>query len=314
VASKQQTESNSWATDDPRRAWFEKYSPVVVSYEAWVAVREFVFEQVERCDLAFDRTRLIVKVLAQLAAWCLDEHIGLDVENVLDPDTADRWVESPLWTWSPRTRASYRSALREIGPALTKTAPWQPRPKPYARVQLPRPYDDFELRVILRDIRGQRTPFRSRAARAVVALGLGAGLDARWSCKIRGNDVGDDRTGVFVSVMSPAARVVYVRREFAWDILELADDAGDGLLVGSNSTNKNLPNAIAKQTVIDQGRVALQPGRLRSTWIVAQLDAGTHLRVLMDAAGIETLDAIRDLMRYVAPVAPDLEAEMLVWA
>jgi hypothetical protein len=292
----------------------EKYSPTVVASDAWENVRDFVVEHASRCDAPLDRSRLIVKLLAQLAAWCVDENISLDIEEVLDPDTCNQWVEHPQRNWSPRTRASYRSALRDIGPKLTRTAPWEPRPQPYSRHPLLPPYEEFEVARIRRDASAQRTALRSREARATVAQGFGAGLDGRWNGKTRGTDVGDDHIGVFICVPPPAERIVYVRRAFAGELLELAELAGDGLLVGSKSTDRNLPNTIARQTTIDQGRIVLNVGRLRATWLVAQLNAGTHLRVLMDAAGLETLDAIRDLIPYVDTIDRDLEAELLVWA
>jgi hypothetical protein len=314
VASKKAPSFPSWQADDPRRVWFENYSPWVVTPDEWQVVREFVREQTIRCEAPLLRTKLIVKVLAQLSAWSVAEYIDLDVEEVLDPDTCNRWIESPHPDWSPRTRAAYRCVLREMGPKLTRNAPWEPRPETYSRNPLSTPYDEFEIRTIRRDSRSQKTRFRTRAARALVAQGLGAGLDGRWNCKTRGVDIDKDRVGVYVCVPPPMERVVYVRRAFADELLELANLAGDDLLVGSCSTNKNLPNALARNTVIDQGRIALNAARMRSTWIVAQLNAGTHLRVLMDAAGLETLDAIRDLIQYVHPIDADLEAELLVSA
>lgn len=56
---------------------------------------------------------------------------------------------------------------------------------------------------------------------------------------------------------------------------------------------------------------ALDARRLRSTWIVAQLSYGTHMRVLLKAAGLQQLDGLRDLMSYAETLDDADAAEQL---
>jgi hypothetical protein len=83
------------------------------------------------------------RVLQRVVDWSVTEGIPLDRELILDLDTVERFVEAGLAT--DRSRATYRSILRRIGPLLTKTAPWQPRPVTVARRALAPPYTEQEV-------------------------------------------------------------------------------------------------------------------------------------------------------------------------
>ncbi len=297
-----------WGADDPRRVWLDAYLPRAVDVAIWDSeVGEFVRAQLPRLDCDISTARAFTRVMAMLGVWCVQQGIPLDVETVFDPDTCARFIEASDGLLTDRSLSAYRGFLRRLGPALTKHAPWEPRPMPLDRIALPPPYSESEQTMIVRAGWQQATQRQSRAARAVVSLGLGAGLDGRWSCKIRGCDVEQDALGVVVRVPEPYERAVRVRNAFADEVLHLAALAGDGPLVGPPRRDMNRPNRIARQTVVDQGRIVVHSGRLRSTWLVAQLSAGTHLRVLLAAAGVKNIGSLRDLMPY-ADVPSEAEA------
>lgn len=50
-----------------------------------------------------------------------------------------------------------------------------------------------------------------------------------------------------------------------------------------------------------------QPQRLRATWIVSHLDAGTNVLTLMRAAGVDSLEAFTRYIRFVAEPAPEAQ-------
>ena len=91
------------------------------------------------------------RVLRRVVAWSVTEGIPLDREIILDPDTVERFVEMGLST--DRSRATYRSTLRRVGPLLTRRAPWQPRPVAVPRRALARPYTEREVALLLDDER-----------------------------------------------------------------------------------------------------------------------------------------------------------------
>ena len=181
----------------------------------------------------------------------------------------------------------------------------------HRRLELPEPYSTKQLAIIHRDIPRQATEMRRLTGLALESLGLGAGLDGRWAPKVRGTDVSSKRTLVLVSVHDPSPRVIAVRDQYAETVLELARRAGEGLLTGrSDARATNIANVFG-DIFIDQGRIHLSLGRLRSTWLVAQLNASTNLEVLRMAAGVKNVGAFKDICAHLTPVATTTAREQL---
>ena len=181
------------------------------------------------------------RVLHRLCLWATGEGLALDREQILDPDTVERFIEIGLTGNS--SRATYRSELRRVGPLLTTRAPWEPRPPSVARRQVALPYSADEVALLRADAHLQPTPARRRAARAFLALGLGAGLDGRWAPGVGANDVSCSNAGVVVHVGEPAARGVVALAEWEDELQALASSAGDQFLVGGTR-----PRPTARET------------------------------------------------------------------
>lgn len=292
------------AVDDPVAVYVLEYVPIGLSEARWAQVRELVVAQVLRLNVGLETMKRCIRALAYLSSWCVDEHVALDVEHVLDPDTVERYCTEGL-CGTDAAVSRVRGDLRRLGRTLTATAPWEPLPRPLARTKLPAPYSAAELAVIERDIARQATKLRRTTARAMWLLGLGAGLDGRWNTKVRGTAVSKVGDLVVVQVPDPVARLVVLRAGYATDLLELAEAAGEGLLVGVRKVSKNSPSEFAADITLESGRIEFSPARLRSTWLVAHLEAGTQIPVLLQAAGMRRLGSLGDLLGYVRPLTED---------
>ena len=218
--------------------YLASYVPSSIGAELWNAgLGDFVRTQLSRIDLTMGAADNLIWILATHSAFCISEGIALDVESVLDPDAVERFCQWAARHYSASTAATMRSRLRSLGPLLTKKAPWEPKPQPVARKALTAPYSSAEIEVILRDASSQTTAARSRAATAITLLGLGAGLDARWTAKIRGIDVRCDGGHMVVDVPDPVRRVVVVRSRFAGALFDLAQQACDEPLLSARAPN-----------------------------------------------------------------------------
>jgi hypothetical protein len=226
------------AVDDPVALYVLGYVPVGLPEVRWAQVRELVVAQVLRLNVGLETMRRCIRALAYLTSWCVDQHIPIDVEHVLDPDTVERYCTEGL-SGTDAAMSRVRGDLRRLGRTLTATAPWEPLPKSLARTKLPPPYSGAELAVIERDIAHQATALRRQTAKAAWLLGLGAGLDGRWNTKVRGTAVKKVGGLAVVEVPDPAARRVVVRAGFAEDLLGLAAVAGEGLVVGDRKVSKS---------------------------------------------------------------------------
>jgi len=293
--------STQRAVDDPVALYVHAYVPVGLSEARWAQVRDLVMAQVLRLNVGLETMRRCIRALTYLASWCVDQHVALDVEHVLDPDTVERYCIEVL-SGTDAAVSRVRGELRRLGRTLTATTPWEPLPAPLSRTKLPSPYCRAELAVIERDIARQATKLRRTTAQAMWLLGLGAGLDGRWNTKVRGTAVKNVGGLVVVEVSDPAARRVVVRAAYATALLELAAAAGEGLLIGERKVSKNSSSEFAADIIIDQGRIAFTPARLRSTWLVAHLEAGTQLPTLLQAAGMRTFGSLGDLLGFVRPL------------
>ena len=252
------------------------------------------------------RTR---RLLRRLSDWATGEGLPLDREVILDPDTVERFIVVGLA--KDRSRATYRAALRRVGPLLTKRAPWEPRPAAVARRQVAQPYTADEVRLLCADAVDQPTPARRRSAQALLALGLGAGLDGRWVTRVAACDVSGSASGVLVQVGEPAARRVVALAEWEAELEELAATAGDEFLVGGYSMSANRTGHLTAGLVVPTGHPRLAPARLRSTWLVTHLAAGTRLPELCRSAGLQGVTVLSDLLELVKPLAESSATSMM---
>jgi hypothetical protein len=266
----------------------------------------FVAEQILRLNLGLDPAKALTRCLAYQVAWCLGQGIALEIDHVLDPDTVARYIDEGF-RGSPSAKATTRSQLRRLGRALATGAPWEPPPAAFSRTKVAPPYSAAELALIDRDTQRQGTQPLRHAARALVTLGVGAGLDGRWNTRIEVADVRRTRGSVEIRVPAPNARLVVVRERYADEILALATAVGRGPLVGRSTNHKNAAARIAAEVVIDQGRLVLAPKRLRSSWLVSLVEGRVELPVILEAAGLKGLGPIEDLLAFIRR-SPDAEA------
>jgi hypothetical protein len=249
------------------------------------------------------------RILHRLTLWATAEGFPLDREAILDPATVERFCQVALA--DDRSQATHRSDLRRMGRLLTKTAPWEPQPGAMALRKVAPPYTDAEVEVLWADAMHQPSPTRRRAARAFIALGLGAGLDGRWVGSVEAGDVKRRDEFVEVRVGPPAPRTVVVVGEWEDEVVDLARTAGSQYLMGGRSESRHRVASKVKRLVTPVQHPQLSPARLRSTWLVHHLAMGTRLPELCDAAGFDGLTTLTDLLGCVTPLRADLAAAML---
>lgn len=239
------------------------------------------------------RTR---RQVLRLTRWATGEGIPLDREHIFDPDTVERFVAEGLA--GERSAATYRAVLRRVGPLLTKSAPWEPRPKAVPRRSLAPPYRHEEICTLFGDAEAQPTVSRQRAALGFLLLGLGAGLDGRWASRVRGSDVSMAGGAVRVTVGKPSPRTVVCLERCEEMVADLAQCSGSECLVGGTNQSNRRTGALIERLVTPTGHPRLAPARLRSSWLLWHLEAGTRLPELCQAAGLKGTAVLADLLPY----------------
>ena len=137
--------------------------------------------------------------------------------------------------------------------------------------------------------------------RAILSLGFGAGLASSDIIALRARDILIDDLGVLIRVPGSRARDVPMLAPWEQAIVDLhtARESGAWLL-GARRTSggKNwLNNTIA--TSSPEGTLRPVPARMRNTWLLHHMIAGTPLGPLAAAAGLETFRTIEKLLRFV---------------
>ncbi|MFZ2055868.1 MAG: hypothetical protein WAV54_00460 [Acidimicrobiales bacterium] len=249
------------------------------------------------------------RILLRLSSWATSQGLPLEREAVLDPDTVERFCQLALA--NDRSRATFRSDLRRMGPLLTRLAPWQPRPAAMATRNVAPPYSCSEVELLRSDAASQPTWARLRGARALLALGLGAGLDGRWVARVEARSVTRRGNVVEVRVGEPAARLVVVRAEWEEEVIDLARTAGSDYLIGGRSEARNRVADLAKRLVRPADHPRLSPAGLRSTWLLWHLEVGTRLPELCRAAGLQGFEVLSDLLPLVSPLGRSDEVAQL---
>jgi hypothetical protein len=232
----------------------------------------------------------------------------LDREVILDPEAVERFCATGL---SERSQNTARSVLRRVGPRLTRRAPWLPPPRRIPRRTIARAYTEDEVAALRQDAGRQSSPRRRRAARAILAAGLGAGLDGRWLPKVAGTDVARTLEAVLIRVGPPSPRQVPVLAAYEDDVLALAEEAGDEPLVGGTPWSRNKLSRLVARYEAGPGRPRLSAPRARATWLLTHLRIGTRLPELVAAAGLRNASSVDELLPLV-PLLDEREAARML--
>jgi integrase len=246
---------------------------------------------------------------AALLAWCHGQGIDLNPNIVFLPDTLDRYIAQGCAAKASGTQSNYRRILRRVAAAVLGPAVYPPRPLPLQQSGPLPPYSRDEEAALVGWSRGLPTARMRDGVVVLLALGLGAGLEAREVERARADWIEQDAHGLTVVVTGDRSRRVPVVRRWDWAVRDAVDKSRGGLLFRSGQAQRkrvsvfteNLPRADAPK---------LSSQRLRATWIVRHLEARVSVNALAVAAGING----EELFRYAARMAsvPPDEAERIL--
>lgn len=269
--------------------------------DAWAEIRTFVLEVT--ADLSEKLTYSPASTMSAVARhvdWCVNvAGIPMTREALFRRDVIAAAV-AVMDTTKSATKGRRRSLLLRAGETLGVIAV-PPRLPPLAAASPATPYSDDEIDAAIRwaEVQGG---INGRSARALIALGFGAGLPSRDLVSVRAVDVHEGAMAVTLP-----DRVVPVTEEWRADLMELATttaDASQSLFRPGVSWHKNVV-----KTFIDRSMsltVHLTTQRMRATWLVDQLANGTPMQDLLAAAGLKSMDALVRYERFLPPPSPVL--------
>jgi hypothetical protein len=288
------------------------YMPRHVDPGAWRLVSDAVMDAVGRAART-DATRHRYRShAASFAVWSSQQGASPDIASIFRHELIERYIEVGMPGAGDSTRATRRSILRRIARHAHPLHSLAPGPAPIAYRRVRAPYAAHEVASYFRLAEAQPTAGRRNSLLAVLALGLGCGLDCSDLGWVRGTDVTSTAEGIEVYVGGRRARTVTCLSRYEAQLGDLPPAAGDDLLIGGSVLGRHNVTSVTLGRVLQDSSVGpLVVGRLRSTWLVAHLVANTPLPLIMHAAGLKTVRPLEDLLDF-APNYSDAEAARLL--
>ena len=255
------------------------------------------------------RAKALLFCASRVAAFA--ESVGLELcaEALLSEAAIERFVLRGCAGLSPATQRTLRTNLRSLARSLER----HPGPLPVAlpRARAKPPYSEAEVDGYLRLAAAQSTHARRMRCRALICLGAGAGIVAGELRHVHGSDVVQRAGGVLVLVSGRRARSVPVLVGYHERLLEAAWSAGERLIVGGfDPGRRNISDELCAALSADGSLPRLEPGRLRSTWLVSCAER-IGLSAFMQAAGIRCSQRLGDLAAEL-PAATECELVALL--
>ncbi|OII21858.1 hypothetical protein BIV01_17705 [Curtobacterium sp. MCBA15_013] len=265
----------------------------------WAAIAPYVHDVVARTEpLVTYSARELYPAVTRLAHFARTEYAPLTDASVFDPYMVNRFVVHHLAGYNRASRNTIRARLRRVSEALLGDNAIG-KFKTLGRADAVTPYTVAEQASLEGWSRAQTSEERRTSAAALLSLGFGAGLTGAEIIRLRveGVEARGDELVAYVGSGS-GARAVPVSKE--WDAglrtrIEFMHGQGWAFRAEQRGNNVNLVTDFISRTAPP---MEIQTRRMRATWIVSHLEAGTPLKTLLRIAGLQSAEALDRLLPF----------------
>lgn len=289
------------------------YEPEIRT-DAWLSVQDFVLSTVAAASpkVIYDEKDLML-VCSRLAVWA-ERAAGLPVKRdvLFRREVISQFIATGLPTFNPAARGNMRSQLLRMSEVLLDRSSIPRRLAPLPPAEPAKPYTAHELISLRSWASGQSTSARRANAKVLIAAGAGAGLSASEIGNLRAREIRADDVGVTLHISGERARTVPVLEEWCDALRDRVGQLPSDSFAFRENHTEFYPNLVSN-FVGRSGRVGIKPQtqRMRATWIVRHLGAGTRVVELMQAAGVESLEAFTRYLKFVPGLEPSKARELL---
>lgn len=252
-----------------------------------------------------------VRATAQFLAWATREEIPLTAERVFRSEHVERYIATQTWRMTPASRSTRRSHLRRVARAATKAAPWPQPERPYARTTpMLAPLTAQEENSFWEAVRAQPSPIWERRLKALMVLGLGAGLPSREALTVTIRDhfrvsAIDDR----LWLIELPDRQVPIDHRYVSLAQELSEFDHEEPLVGPFRRDAKNPMAVLTEGIaMPPGQRSLRMTQFRTTWMKRVLERDVRISEFQAMSGIASAKTLETIAPFI-----DLRAERSEW-
>lgn len=251
-------------------------------------------------------------IMTGFALWVADRPTRSDRTQPLTAQElqsfgqVDLYVDEGLAGTPDASRATARSVLRRVIRGLDGG----PKPEKLAHDGVRPPYTPAQVEDHKRIALGQPTAAGTRAMCAWVGLGHGAGLDGGDQRLVTPRHITEvtlpgGGAALVVDVQGTRPRKVVIRAEFEPLVrraLQLHYEQGrseDDPLHGRELTRKNVSTPVKAAAITAYGAgVDIDASRMRTTWLLAMMNAAVPLSVLLAQAGLRSARSLVEILPY----------------
>lgn len=303
------TDSNKFAhlraldPDLPDHVWqvIIRYRPQLPNAQ-WQAVREFtITDAVLMRPRTFETVRRLMTMSARFNIWVwTTTGCELSPARVYTQNHVYRYLQERL----PKHSEVHRwGTVRQLGAIADTLADTNVKRLPSPRGSGHRPFTYSEAASLHSWAGTLSTDLKRQNAWAILGLAGGAGLRSHEIVDVRIGDIEVIDGRVFVNVAGSQARRVPVMHPWNRTLLRsIADRASEieADVFRGYRLEEYRPRAIQSFLTDHPGKIRATVSRLRGTWLVAQIDTGLPLPILMQIAGLSTAHGLSKHLAFAA--------------
>lgn len=283
----------------------EHYRPrqEFVSEARWAQIRPLAVVASEAAQHAsVDAALGALRAIAQFLAWCVQEEIPLTVDGAFRPEHVERYVATQTGYMTPASRSTRRSHLRRVARAATKAAPWPHPARPYARpTPMSAPLTTLEEDSYWEAVRAQPSPLWERRLKALMVLGLGAGLPAREALTVTIRDhVRTSTIDARLWIIELPDRQVPIDQRYVALMQELSVFEHTEPLVGPFRSDAKNPMAVLTEGIaLPAGQQSLRMTQFRTTWMKRLLERDVRISEFQAMSGIASAKTLETIAPFI---------------
>lgn len=273
------------------------YTPVKAA-RYWAELEPVVTAAVSATARALSRDpRGLYPPATAFALWAWQTRgMPAEMSRVFRRQLVEEFVHLGMPEFSRSSRATYRSILLAIADVVTPT---YEKTLPIPRSEPTAPYSDPEVAALRSWALRQGRAARRRDALVLLALGLGAGLATRELLAVRGTDLQWRDGMLHVAVWESRPRLVPVLPHWTTPLIT-ACEAEDRDQWAFRPGRQGVRGAQVTDFLHrgQQTELDVRPARMRTTWLLTHLAAGTAPRALLEIAGLGNLAALDRITKF----------------
>jgi hypothetical protein len=260
------------------------YRPMVPASQ-WQACREFVVTSVLATKpRTYENTRRVMSMTARFVCWTWTvTGCALTPDKVFTDSHSRRFISDQLGARSPIYRWGVARQLSVISEEVNGNELF--RPVFGSRRARTAPYSTAELATMSSWANALPTAHKRRNARAILALGGGAGLTAAEVMVARVEDVEVLDGVTYIAVRGSSPRRVPMLSIWTKTLALAIAGATPGLIFVGYRLEEYPPRSLQTFLTENRGQVRPSSARLKCNFVVALLDAHLPVQVIMEAAG-----------------------------